>query len=220
MLTNLKRVLLGILNWHLKSDLRNIRMQRRTCPAVRRLPRGFMIDFNQFKGARKHWSDMSFDYLRILTIIHFASLGGLLFYGVHRLWLIACWYTEHRKKRRDNPPAQPADFPVVTIQLPFYNERFVAARLIECAARLDWPKDRLEIQVLDDSTDDTAGIVDETANRLALEGARIRVFRRAHRKGYKAGALQEGMEHASGELVARFDADFLPQPEFLVRTPA
>lgn len=161
---------------------------------------------------------MSFDYLRILTIIHFASLGGLLFYGVHRLWLIACWYTEHRKKRRDNPPVQPADFPVVTIQLPFYNERFVAARLIECAARLDWPKDRLEIQVLDDSTDDTAGIVDETANRLALEGARIRVFRRAHRKGYKAGALQEGMEHASGELVAIFDADFLPQPDFLVRT--
>jgi cellulose synthase/poly-beta-1,6-N-acetylglucosamine synthase-like glycosyltransferase len=160
---------------------------------------------------------MSFDYLRILTVIHFASLGGLLFYGLHRLWLIACWYIERRKNRFATPPANLAYFPVVTIQLPFYNERFVAARLIEFAARLEWPKDKLEIQVLDDSTDDTVGIVDETVNRLALEGVNIRVFRRTHRKGYKAGALQEGMAHAAGEFIAIFDADFLPQTDFLVR---
>ncbi|OFZ66871.1 MAG: glycosyl transferase family 2 [Betaproteobacteria bacterium RBG_16_56_24] len=163
---------------------------------------------------------MSFDYLRILTIVHFASLGGLLCYGVHRLWLIACWYMEHRKECHAIPPANPEVFPMVTVQLPFYNERFVAARLIEFAARLDWPKDRLEIQVLDDSTDDTVGIVDETANRLVLEGVNIRIFRRGHRQGYKAGALQEGMAHAAGEFIAIFDADFLPQPDFLVRTVA
>ena len=161
---------------------------------------------------------MSSDYLRILTIIHFASLGGLLFYGLHRLWLIACWYKERSKKCSVIPPDNLVDFPAVTVQLPFYNERFVAARLIETAARLDWPKDKLEIQVLDDSTDDTNRIVDETVNRLALEGVNIRVFRRVHRNGFKAGALQEGMAHASGELIAIFDADFLPQPNFLVRT--
>lgn len=160
---------------------------------------------------------MSFDYLRILTIIHFASLGGLLFYGLHRLWLIACWYRERRKGSPANPPPM-VGFPLVTIQLPFYNERFVAARLIEHAARLEWPKDRLEIQVLDDSADDTKGIVDETVSRLTHEGLSIRVYRRAHRKGYKAGALQEGMAHATGEFIAIFDADFLPQPDFLVRT--
>ncbi len=160
---------------------------------------------------------MGIDYLRILTIIHFASLGGLLCYGLHRIWLIACWYAERRKEI----PAircAPAYFPPVTVQLPLYNERFVAARLIEAAARLEWPKDKLEIQVLDDSTDDTAGIVDETVERLTREGASIRVMRRTHRAGYKAGALQAGMERASGELVAIFDADFIPRPDFLKKT--
>lgn len=161
---------------------------------------------------------MSFDYLRILTIIHFASLGGLLLYGLHRLWLIACWYMEHRKKCVAISSANPENFPMVTVQLPFYNERFVAARLIEYVARLEWPKDKLEIQVLDDSIDDTARIVDETVRRLALEGVKIVVFRRELRKGYKAGALQEGMAHAAGEFIAIFDADFLPQPDFLART--
>jgi cellulose synthase/poly-beta-1,6-N-acetylglucosamine synthase-like glycosyltransferase len=160
---------------------------------------------------------MSFDYLRILTVIHFASLGGLLFYGLHRLWLIACWYKERNKEGSPISPASLMGFPAVTIQLPLYNERFVSARLIEFAARLEWPKDKLEIQVLDDSTDDTVGIVDEAVNRLALEGINIRVFRRAHRIGYKAGALQEGMAHAAGEFIAIFDADFLPQPDFLIR---
>lgn len=161
---------------------------------------------------------MSFDYLQILTIIHFASLGGLLFYGLHRLWLIACWFMERRKESHAPLPDKTTDFPVVTVQLPFYNERFVAARLIEYATRLEWPKDKLEIQVLDDSTDDTVDIVDETVTRLAPEGANIRVLRREHRQGYKAGALQEGMAHATGEFIAIFDADFLPQPDFLVRT--
>lgn len=161
---------------------------------------------------------MAFDYLRILTIIHFASLGGLLFYGLHRVWLISCWYTEHRKESFATPPANLAYFPAVTIQLPLYNERFVAARLIESAARLEWPKDKLEIQVLDDSTDDTVGIVDDTVKRLTLEGVNIKVVRRGQRKGYKAGALQEGMAKATGKFIAIFDADFIPHPGFLVRT--
>lgn len=161
---------------------------------------------------------MSFDVLWVLTIAHFLSLGGLLFYGLHRLWLIACWHVERRKKGPYIPPARLERFPVVTVQLPLYNERFVAARLIESATRIEWPKDKLEIQVLDDSTDDTTGIVDETVNRLALEGVNIKVLRRVHRKGYKAGALQEGLERAAGEFVAIFDADFIPTPDFLIQT--
>ncbi len=160
---------------------------------------------------------MGIDHLRILTVIHFASLGGLLCYGLHRIWLIACWYAERRKKS-PAPPASPAYFPEVTVQLPLYNERFVAARLIEAAARLEWPKEKLEIQVLDDSADDTVGIVDETVARLTLEGVNIRVLRRTNRNGFKAGALQEGMEKAAGKLIAIFDADFLPQPGFLKKT--
>lgn len=161
---------------------------------------------------------MSFDVLRILTIAHFVSLGGLLLYGLHRIWLIACWHTERHKKGGSIPPASPSHFPAVTIQLPLYNERFVAKRLIESAASVEWPKDKLEIQALDDSTDDTIGIVDETVNRLALDGVNIKVLRRGHRRGFKAGALQDGLENATGEFIAIFDADFIPKPDFLIQT--
>ena len=161
---------------------------------------------------------MYFEGARIFTIMHFAALGGLLIYGVHRLWFISCWLTERRRSEVSVPPQSITEYPVVTIQLPLYNERFVAERLIESAARMEWPREKLEIQVLDDSTDDTRSIVDETAARLSLQGINIQVIRREKREGYKAGALKYGMTQAQGEFIAIFDADFLPRPDFLVRT--
>ncbi|NTU59473.1 MAG: glycosyltransferase [Deltaproteobacteria bacterium] len=155
--------------------------------------------------------------LRVLTAVHLASLLGLVLYGVHRLWLLAA-----RRGAPKCPAFEPlppdGDLPSVTVQLPIYNERFVAARLVDAAASLDWPRDRLEVQVLDDSTDDASSIVDERAAHWRARGVDVTVVRRAGRAGYKAGALAHGLERARGELVAVFDADFVPDPDFLRRT--
>jgi len=157
--------------------------------------------------------------IEIWAGLHYVALAGLCLYGIHRLWLLACWFMEC--KRPPHAPRRlpsPRNLPRVTIQLPLYNERFVAARLVDAVARMDWPKDRLEIQVLDDSTDDTRAIVDERVIHWRNKGIRIRVIRRRDRKGYKAGALEHGLRQARGEFIAIFDADFLPPQGFLKRT--
>ena len=150
--------------------------------------------------------------------IHFSAMALLSLYGLHRLWLLACWHIERKR------PAQPSllmpsrkDLPSVTVQLPLYNERFVAARLLDAVAQLDWPGERLEIQVLDDSTDDTDKIVDERLEYWQNKGTNIKVIRRQQRDGYKAGALKNGLMQAQGEYIAIFDADFLPSAGFLRR---
>jgi cellulose synthase/poly-beta-1,6-N-acetylglucosamine synthase-like glycosyltransferase len=97
---------------------------------------------------------------------------------------------------------------VVAVQLPVYNERYVAERSIDAAAGLDWPRDRLQVQVLDDSDDDTPSTVDRTAARWRAEGVDVRHLRRGTRAGFKAGALAYGLEHTDAEFVAVFDADF------------
>jgi cellulose synthase/poly-beta-1,6-N-acetylglucosamine synthase-like glycosyltransferase len=107
---------------------------------------------------------------------------------------------------------------VVTVQIPVYNERYVAQRLLETVAKFDWPKDKLEIQVLDDSDDDTTAIIARTAAGLRERGVRVEHLRRGTREGFKAGALAYGLRQASGEFVAVFDCDFLPPPDFLRRT--
>ncbi|HNC95859.1 MAG TPA: glycosyltransferase, partial [Myxococcota bacterium] len=107
--------------------------------------------------------------------------------------------------------------PLVTVQVPLYNERDVAPRLVEAVVALNWPPDRLQIQILDDSTDDTL-VGCEAALRLARQkGVAVEVLRRSRREGYKAGALQAGLASARGELIAIFDADFVPAPDFLQR---
>ena len=108
--------------------------------------------------------------------------------------------------------------PIVTVQLPLYNERFVAERLVDAAAKLSWPKDRLEIQVLDDSADDTGKIVENRVTYWQRNGIDIKVVRRSDREGYKAGALNHGLMTAKGEYIAIFDADFVPPEDFLLRT--
>lgn len=110
-------------------------------------------------------------------------------------------------------PAGPPPF--VTVQLPLYNERLVAGRAIDALCRLRWPADRLEIQVLDDSEDETRGLVDARAALWRARGCDIAVLRRPAREGFKAGALAMGLEQARGEAIAIFDADFLPAPDFL-----
>lgn len=158
---------------------------------------------------------MPFDTSHIWTTLHFAALTGLAAYGCHRLWILALWRREKAVAHDEPAPSAPCSAPLVTVQLPVYNERFVAARLIDAAARLRWPSARLEIQVLDDSTDDTVSIVDERTAYWLQRGTSVHVLRRSHRRGYKAGALDYGLTQASGEFLAVFDADFIPPADFL-----
>jgi cellulose synthase/poly-beta-1,6-N-acetylglucosamine synthase-like glycosyltransferase len=160
------------------------------------------------------------EYLHLCTILHFAAMAGLALYGLHRIWLLVCWHRENRRKNPQrllqSPPVN--SYPLVTVQLPLYNERFVAARLIDASAMLQWPQNKIEIQVLDDSDDDTAQIINDRIRYWSQKGITIHALRRKDRAGFKAGALGHGLTKAVGEFIAVFDADFLPSPDFLVRT--
>jgi cellulose synthase/poly-beta-1,6-N-acetylglucosamine synthase-like glycosyltransferase len=114
--------------------------------------------------------------------------------------------------------AQPQNLPHVTVQLPIYNERYVVKRLLNAVVALHYPKELLEIQVLDDSTDETTAIASRLVKRYKRQGFDIALLHRNHRQGYKAGALKEGLEVAQGTFIAIFDADFVPTPDFLQRT--
>ncbi len=148
----------------------------------------------------------------------YAALTALLaVYALHRLSLVWLSWRAGQGARPTAPPL-PAELPVVTVQLPVYNERFVAGRLIDAACALDWPGDRLEVQVLDDSTDDTGQICAERAAAWRARGVDVVHLRRADRAGYKAGALDAGLARARGDLVLVLDADFVPAPDLLRRT--
>ncbi len=146
---------------------------------------------------------------------YFGVMGLLTALGLHRLYLVRL-FLRVREQGAAVPPPSPR-MPFVTVQLPLYNERFVVEGLIEAVCRLDYPREMLEIQVLDDSTDATTEIARAQIARLASLGAPIRLIHRDSREGYKAGALRAGLEQAQGELIAVFDADFLPAPDFLRR---
>lgn len=159
---------------------------------------------------------MTFEVSLAVFVLHFVCVGILAVFGLHRLLLVFRYY-----KFRNAPP-RPKSFyrtlPRVTVQLPIYNEREVADRLIRSVAALSYPRDRLEIQVLDDSTDETKTIVHNLVEHYIRTGLDIKHVRRPDRRGYKAGALAEGLKDASGELIAVFDADFVPPADFLERT--
>jgi cellulose synthase/poly-beta-1,6-N-acetylglucosamine synthase-like glycosyltransferase len=151
----------------------------------------------------------------IILVSYFFVLSILAVYGWHRYYLVYL-YMRHK----DSQPAEPAaldPLPVVTVQLPIYNEMYVTDRLIDAVCRLDYPSERLEIQVLDDSTDETCEIAELAVCRHAAQGTAIRYFHRENRTGYKAGALEAGLKVARGTFVTIFDADFLPSPDFLHR---
>ena len=146
---------------------------------------------------------------------YFFVLIILAVYGWHRYYLVYLYMTNRDMEPTAGLPLDP--LPVVTIQLPLYNEMYVADRLIAAVCLIDYPRELLEIQVLDDSTDETRSIADLAVRRLAAEGVDIKYFHRTNRIGYKAGALEAGLQVARGEFIAIFDADFIPTTDFLTR---
>ncbi len=181
---------------------------------------------------KTHYADRTFkgDYRWnafdiCLLVPYFVVMIILAFYGIHRYQLVWLYYRNKRKAAHSNePPARfPADqLPFVTVQLPIYNEQFVIDRLIDACCRIDYPRDRFEIQLLDDSTDETTLVAESIVQRYAtgtegLPPQPIVYLHRTNRHGYKAGALEEGLKTAKGELVAIFDADFVPPPDWLRR---
>jgi cellulose synthase/poly-beta-1,6-N-acetylglucosamine synthase-like glycosyltransferase len=152
-----------------------------------------------------------------LLALHFAASLVLALYGLHRLTL-GVRYLRSVRARPCRAPRAPRTLPRVTVQLPLYNERYVAERVIRAAGTLDYPRDLLEIQVLDDSTDETVDVARREVAELRRRGISAAHIRRRDRAGYKAGALAAGLESARGELIAIFDADFVPTRDFLLRT--
>ncbi len=155
---------------------------------------------------------------QIVLIGYFVSLSILFIFGLHGFIMI--YY--HRKYGYNNPvpKAKIDENAIVTIQLPLYNEMYVAERLIRTVCQIDYPKDKMEIQVLDDSTDETTALVAKVVEEMKSQGFDISHIRRGTREGFKAGALKEGMKIAKGEYIAIFDADFIPHKDFLKKTLA
>ncbi len=156
-------------------------------------------------------------HIYFLEFLYLINVGLLAIYGINALILAAM------RSWRHNPipnidPAVENDWPHVTVQLPIYNERYVVERLIESVAALDYPPNRLQIQVLDDSTDITKDIVSQLVAVQQRKGIDIELIQRDNRLGYKGGALANGMQTASGDFIAIFDADFMPSAEFLKST--
>jgi cellulose synthase/poly-beta-1,6-N-acetylglucosamine synthase-like glycosyltransferase len=155
--------------------------------------------------------------LELSVVVGYALLLLVLsVYGSHR-YVMAYLYHRHKYKL-PTPMGRFERLPRVTVQLPIFNEMYVTERLIGAVAKLDYPRDLLEIQVLDDSIDETQGIARACVDRHRAEGLDIVYVHRANRKGFKAGALENGLLTARGEFVAVFDADFIPEPDFLRRT--
>jgi cellulose synthase/poly-beta-1,6-N-acetylglucosamine synthase-like glycosyltransferase len=152
-----------------------------------------------------------------MMIPYFSLLIVLSCYGLHRYTTIRR-YLKHRAQFSEAPPRRFEKLPRVTIQLPLFNERYVVERLLEAAIEIDYPRELVQIQVLDDSTDDTAPFTERLVAGYRATGFPIEYIHRDNRDGFKAGALQKGLETATGELVAIFDADFVPPRDFLQRT--
>jgi len=151
---------------------------------------------------------------QIATLIaYYVVLSLLAVYGAHRAFLVHLYY---RHRGNDPRPAGSLErLPVVTVQLPLYNEVYVVERLVEAVVALDYPKELLEVQILDDSTDETRDVARAVAERYRERGYDVRYLSRDHRRGFKAGALQAGLESARGEFLLILDADFVPCPELL-----
>jgi cellulose synthase/poly-beta-1,6-N-acetylglucosamine synthase-like glycosyltransferase len=151
-----------------------------------------------------------------MMIPYFIVLLILAMYGMHRYALLYNYFA-YRKNIPPKPPAV-TNWPKVTIQLPIYNERYVIERLVDAVSQFDYPRELLDIQVLDDSTDETQQVARACVERHAADGLPIVYIHRTNREGFKAGALENGLHTARGEFVAIFDADFIPQSDFLRRT--
>jgi cellulose synthase/poly-beta-1,6-N-acetylglucosamine synthase-like glycosyltransferase len=171
-----------------------------------------MLFTDPFSTVTYHWN--WFDL--VLLIPYFAVMIVLSIYGVHRYTL--CYiYRKYRKNYDPHPPEQFAELPRVTVQLPIFNEQFVIDRLLESICAMEYPREKLEIQVLDDSTDETTQVASALVDCYAALGHPIVYIHRTNRYGFKAGALDAGLKVAKGEYVAIFDADFVPPPDWLMK---
>ncbi|HCL56875.1 MAG TPA: glycosyl transferase [Spirochaetia bacterium] len=158
-------------------------------------------------------------FFNFLQVINFISWIFLFFYGMH-YYYICILFLKKRKHYHLPEVKEIQTYPLVAVQLPIYNELYVVERLLDSIKELDWPKNRLEIQVLDDSTDETKQIVEEKVKKIKEEkpDLNIRIIRRKKREGFKAGALKHGIELTDAEYFPVFDSDFLPEKDFLMKT--
>src|ERR1700722_17132532 len=172
---------------------------------------------------KTHYADKTFEHLyrwnpfdTALLIPYFIVMIILAFYGIHRYQLVYRYY-RNRKNAVGEPRSHFTELPSITLQLPIFNEQFVVDRLIQACCNLDYPADKLEIQVLDDSTDGTVEVGQAAVGLFQSLGHRVVYIHRGNRHGCKAGALDEGLRVATGEFVAIFDADFVPPKEWLMQ---
>jgi cellulose synthase/poly-beta-1,6-N-acetylglucosamine synthase-like glycosyltransferase len=165
---------------------------------------------------------MTFAFLIAFLIVYFLDILVLFYFGIHTYMMVYLY-----KKNKTNCDSQEEylldlkknkNLPIVTVQLPVYNEFYVVDRLIESAVQIRYPKNKLQIQVLDDSTDESVQKAKALVDKFAKQGFWIEHLHRTNRKGHKAGALDEGMAQSKGEYIAIFDADFVPDPDFLIKT--
>ena len=173
---------------------------------------------------RQHFLDTTFKGLyhanafdMALLVPYFVVLILLASYGLHRYVLVYLYY-KHRDNRTVDPAGHFSELPLVTVQLPIFNEQFVVERLLDAVCRLQYPLEKLDVQLLDDSTDETQAVAQGLVEQYAARGFPVTYHHRGNREGYKAGALAEGMKTAKGEFIAIFDADFVPPEDFLMRT--
>jgi cellulose synthase/poly-beta-1,6-N-acetylglucosamine synthase-like glycosyltransferase len=172
---------------------------------------------------RQHFLDTTFKGLYHanafdmgLLIPYFIVLILLASYGAHRYVLVYLYY-KNKKNRTTEPPAYFEELPRVTVQLPIFNEQYVVDRLLDSICKLQYPREKLDIQLLDDSTDETVEVASNLVERYAALGHPVTYHHRTNREGFKAGALAEGLKTAKGEFIAIFDADFVPPEDFLLK---
>ncbi|HEX6890617.1 MAG TPA: cellulose synthase family protein [Chryseolinea sp.] len=152
----------------------------------------------------------------LVTLVYLICMLYIFLFSISQLFLT--WVYVRRKSKTQKPLINVKFDPLITVQLPIFNEKYVVERLIDAVASLDYPKNRLEIQILDDSTDETSEIILKKIASVRPLGLNIKFIHREDRSGFKAGALTHGLKVASGEFIAIFDADFLPAPDFLKNT--
>ena len=171
-------------------------------------------------GVYKTWGNISplyqldtFDW--VILIGYFSILGTLAIYGAYRIKQVVDFWRYRNFVPRPSARFSEAELPRITVQLPLFNELYVVDRLLKAVTAIDYPRDKLEIQVLDDSTDETVRVAEAVVAKYAEQGFDIHYIHRADRTGFKAGALENGNKSAKGELLAIFDADFVPKPDCL-----
>ena len=156
--------------------------------------------------------------ISLMGVFYFIVTAALALYGFHNLITTIMYLSMKPAKKRKAETQVPKEWPPVTVQLPVFNEKYTVERLLRSVTRLDYPVDRLQIQVLDDSTDDTVDLIAGLVDKYKAKGINIELIHRVDRTGYKAGALEHGLVTATGDLIAIFDADFVPKPDWLKRT--